>query len=207
MVPSWHGINPCYLLTFILGGFYQSIGRSFRKLLRPFFLPPAFSPTAVKPLVAAATSTPVASAIPHRPSFIPPPQTPLKWAYDIAGIVATQAAINFTVVPFCVLDVRRSLQAWGAVGFYGIWFVVVPMLALNLGAGKFLGKQLKARDAKYAKSVSREERKMDEERIAWEKKQEAKRVQRGEGVASIGPDVEELVGDDLKGPKVPEKEL
>ena len=135
----------------------------------------------------------------------------MKWAYDIAGIVCTQAGINYTCAPFVVLNFRDSLAVWGSVGFYGIWAVALPMAALNLGGAKWLSRQLKIRDAKYAKKGSAEERQMEEERIKWEKREEDKRVRRGEGVASLGMDVEELAGVESKsavgGKKVPEKEL
>ncbi|KAM0749795.1 MBOAT-domain-containing protein [Meredithblackwellia eburnea MCA 4105] len=231
----WHGINPCYLLTFVLGGFYQSLGRSLRALVRPFFLPPAFSPA----MVAKAASTPAPSAPPTpapsspalsgagtstppitkpaqagpftRPSFIPPPQTPLKWTYDIIGIIATQSALNFIVVPFILLGVRPSFAAWHVVYYYGIFLVAIPMLALNLGLAGVLKRQLKIRDAKWEKKVSEEEREMEVERIKWEKREEEKRIMRGEGVASMGLDVEKMAEEEEKvakeKEKVPEKEL
>ncbi|KAL8279887.1 hypothetical protein RQP46_007737 [Phenoliferia psychrophenolica] len=202
----WHGINPCYLLTFVLGGFYQSVGRSLRKLVRPFFLPPAFSPTVPVPS-SSTTSTPSSTTSSSRPSFIPPPQTPQKWIYDLLGIAATQAGINFIVTPFCVLDVGRSFAAWGSVGYYGIWAVLVPMALLNLGGAKWLSKEIKKRDARAGKGGREEERKMEEERVRWEKSQEEKRVKRGEGVASLGMDVEELAKEEAGAKKVPGKEL
>ncbi|KAL8287422.1 hypothetical protein RQP46_003280 [Phenoliferia psychrophenolica] len=131
----WHGINPCYLLTFIMGGFYQALATT--------------------------------SSILHRPSFIPPPQPPRKWAYDILGVLCTQSGINFIVVPFCALEIRSSLAIWRSVGYYGIWACLVPLIAFRLGGAKHLSKLLKIRDARYADQCQVTWKTGEEVQINW----------------------------------------
>lgn len=177
----WHGVNPCYLMTFVLGGLNQSLARTLRRSLRPFFLPPSPPPS---------TST---GYVPLSPSA--PPQSLLKWIYDIAGILATQIVLNFAVAPFMLLSVESSLKAWGSVNWYGIWGVLIPMIVLGFGGRKELDRRIKLRNLRAAKGkVEEKEEKEETRRVEWEEKMEQKRKLRGEeGVASLGMDVEELV--------------
>lgn len=180
-VSRWHGVNPCYLMTFVLGGLNQSLARTLRRSLRPFFLPPSPPPS---------TST---GYVPLSPSA--PPQSLLKWIYDIAGILATQIVLNFAVAPFMLLSVESSLKAWGSVNWYGIWGVLIPMIVLGFGGRKELDRRIKLRNLRAAKGkVEEKEEKEETRRVEWEEKMEQKRKLRGEeGVASLGMDVEELV--------------
>lgn len=84
----WHGTNPGYYLTFVMGAFLQTMGRIFRRNLRPIFL--------------HADGKPKAN----------------KWVYDIVCYVTTQLAFGFIVQPFVVLELRQSLYVWLTVYFY-----------------------------------------------------------------------------------------
>ncbi|KAM0792801.1 hypothetical protein ACM66B_002570 [Microbotryomycetes sp. NB124-2] len=203
----WHGVNPCYLMTFVLGGFYQSIGRLLRALVRPFFLPPGSVPLPPKsnkappaPAVALATEKKTDKPAPPPAKTPAPPQTPLKWAYDIAGIIVTQLALNFAVAPFMLLSVRASWQAWKVVYFYGLAMAVVPLLVFNLGLAKTLKRALRKRDEKVAARAATEEEK---KQLQWEQRyegeRERKRLARMEsGIPSIAPDVERMMEEEQR---------
>ncbi|GAA5928633.1 hypothetical protein JCM3775_004589 [Rhodotorula graminis] len=217
----WHGVNPCYLMTFVLGGFCQALNRSLRAGLRPFFLPPG-ALQAPNPLSASAPPLPKLDILKHkqaveaakkeggaaaaavvkvpgtseRVKLAAPPQTPLKVAYDVAGTLATQAVLNFAVVPFLLLNVHSSMLAWRSVSFYGLALVFVPFVLLNfLGGLPMLKRAQRKRDAEAAKRHKRTTADDEQERrrVEWEKSEEDKRRRRGEGVPSLGIDVEELV--------------
>ncbi|KAK4049456.1 Lysophospholipid acyltransferase [Microbotryomycetes sp. JL201] len=212
----WHGVNPCYLMTFVLGGFYQSIGRLLRALVRPFFLPPG----SVPPPKSFKTPTPAqndpktmkpaqSSAPPAKTP--PPPQTPLKWAYDVAGIIVTQLALNFAVAPFMLLSVRASWQAWRVVYFYGLAMAALPLLVFNLGLARHLKRTLRRRDEKAAARAATEDEK---KQLQWEQRyegeRERKRLARMEsGIPSIAPDVERMMEEEKRQAESPEgkKEL
>jgi len=159
----------------------------------------------------------------ERVKLAAPPQTPLKIAYDVAGTLATQAVLSasllppsssaaeqgagadlaartfladFAVVPFLLLDVHSSILAWRSVSYYGLALVFVPFVVLNfLGGLPALKKAQRKRDAEAAKRHKRttEEDEQERRRVEWEKSEEDKRRRRGEGVPSLGIDVEELV--------------
>lgn len=191
-------------MTFILGGFLQSLGRTLRALVRPFFLPPGSVPPppskTSKPQSAAtsaATSeTDTAAPAPPQPprKIPPPPQTPIKWFYDVVGIIATQLALNFAVAPFMLLSIEASITAWRAVYFYGLVMAFLPILVFRLGLAGLLKAKLKKRDHKATSEAALQERK----RIEWEAENERKRKLRGEGIASMGMDVERLMEEEEK---------
>lgn len=102
--------------------------------------------------------------------------------------------LNFLVAPFLLLEVRTSLLAWSSVHFYGLWMIFLPLVVLHLGGAKVLRVMLKKRDARHLEKGERERNEREErERREWERREEEKRRLRGEGVASLGLDVEELV--------------
>ncbi|GAA5924596.1 lysophospholipid acyltransferase [Sporobolomyces koalae] len=193
----WHGFNPCYLLTFVLGGFAQSLGRLLRNHIRPFFLPPGSTAKPTSP--AHATPAPIptvkldssAPTLPEKVKVRAPPQSLLKTVYDIVGIVSTQLVLNFAVVPFLLLDVPSTLQAWKTVGWYGLIMVFGPTLVFNLGLAKSLKSKIKKRDARAERTHEEEEN--ERLRLAWEKSEEDKRQRRGEGVPGMGMDIETMM--------------
>lgn len=193
-------------MTFVLGGFCQSLGRSLRSCVRPFFLPPGSVPlpkSATAPSLPSAPSTPATekveptlTAINHptvadaRKKMVAPPQTPLKWAYDIAGIVATQLALNFAVAPFLLLSVRDSLAAWASVDYYGLIGVGIPILVFKFGLAAAFKKALRKRDEKAVRKAGGEE---ERKRLAWEREEQRKAAARGKGIPSMGMDVEQML--------------
>ncbi|GAA5862519.1 hypothetical protein JCM8547_002091 [Rhodosporidiobolus lusitaniae] len=211
----WHGVNPCYLMTFVLGGFCQALNRSLRAGLRPFFLPPgalSVPNPAAAPITAPDVKVDKAAAPAGKVKIAAPPQTPAKTLYDILGTVATLVVLNFAVVPFLLLDVPSSLAAWRAVHYYGLVLVFVPFTLLNLLGGlRYIKAAQKKRDAcagAGGKKASKEEQEQERKRVEWERNEEEKRKRRGEGFASMGLDVEEMVErEERQGRKNARKEL
>lgn len=105
--------------AFILGGFLQSIGKQLRKNLRPFFLPPNYAELSVEKKRAADT-------------------TPIKRFYDLLSWIAVQTSLNFTVMPFLLLEIRPTLQAWATVHYYGLFMIFLPFAFFQFGGGKVL---------------------------------------------------------------------
>lgn len=85
----WHGTLPGYYLTFILGAFIQSIGKTFRKNFRPIFISKNGSNV-----------------------------SPYKTYYDIFSFFITQMAFGYAVQPFVILELRPSLAIWKTVYFW-----------------------------------------------------------------------------------------
>lgn len=97
----WHGTRPGYYLAFVIGAFLQTVGKLYRRNLRPMFL--------------RADGTAKRS----------------KWIYDAVGYVATELAVGFMVQPFVILDFKRSVQCWAAVNYYIIGVVAATMAVFN----------------------------------------------------------------------------
>lgn len=85
----WHGTRPGYYMTFVMGAFYQTIGRIYRRNFRPMFLKSD----------GTGKST--------------------KIIYDIISYFVTQLAFGYAVHPFVILDFKKSLQCWSTVYYYG----------------------------------------------------------------------------------------
>jgi flagellar biosynthesis/type III secretory pathway M-ring protein FliF/YscJ len=100
-----------------------------------------------------------------------------------------------------LLSVKDSVACWKAVNYYGFFIVFGPIVVLHLGLAGLLKRALMRRDAR---AVSREEREEEVKRVEWEKREEAKSERRGEGIAALGMDVEELAeeGEEEKEKKV-----
>lgn len=208
----WHGFNPCYLLTFVLGGFAQSLGRLLRNHVRPFFLPPGSTTTTKTSPPSRATPAPVpsvkidpsssSSSAPTTTTTTAvvkvraPPQTRVKTLYDVVGIASTQLVLNFAVTPFLLLDVSRTVQAWRSVGFYGLLMVFVPTVLFNLGLKGVLKTRIKRRDQLAVRTKDEDE--VERKRLEWERFEEEKRLRRGEGVPGIGMDIETMMDEERK---------
>lgn len=95
----WHGTQPGYYLTFVLGAFYQSVGKVFRRNIRPIFM-------------EADGVTPGKN----------------KVYYDIVTYFVTQIGFGYVVQPFVVLNLTRSLKLWSSVHFFGHVFVLLTIL-------------------------------------------------------------------------------
>ncbi|ABN67625.2 predicted protein [Scheffersomyces stipitis CBS 6054] len=85
----WHGTRPGYYLTFVLGAVSQSLGKIYRRNLRPIFL-------------EADGKTP----------------KPTKIYYDIVSLIVTQLLFGFISQPFVILDFKLSLYCWATAYFY-----------------------------------------------------------------------------------------
>lgn len=143
----WHGVNPCYILTFVLLGFEQALGREMRKVARPWLLPPA-SPAPTPSIKSAKPSeivTPDAPPASHIKLSTPPPSF-AKRIYDLLGTVTTITAINFAVAPFMLLNVRDTFAVWKATNYYGFFMVLGPMLLLRAGAAGMSKRGLRRRE-------------------------------------------------------------
>lgn len=94
-----------------------------------------------------------------------------------------------------VLDFIPSLLIWRSVNYYALYFIFVPFAFFSLfGGGKLLKGMERKRNAVWEKKEG--EREEENKRVAFEEQEEAKRVQRGEGVPSLGMDVEELFAEE-----------
>ncbi|KAF8681605.1 membrane-bound acyltransferase family [Rhizoctonia solani] len=113
----WHGFCGGYYLTFILGGFIQTVARQCRTFLRPLFAPPLLSPP---PKGQKKQATKVLSSS--------PPPTLSKRVYDFLGIVCTQLILNYVAGPFCLLTISASIKSWSNMAWYGHIMVFVPLL-------------------------------------------------------------------------------
>lgn len=85
----WHGTRPGYYLTFVMGAFIQTMGKIYRRNLRPIFL-------------EADGKTP----------------KPSKKIYDVVCFLVTQLTFGFVCQPFVILDFKKSLACWATVNYY-----------------------------------------------------------------------------------------
>ncbi|CUM64047.1 uncharacterized protein PRCAT00001635001 [Priceomyces carsonii] len=85
----WHGTRPGYYMVFVMGAFMQSLGKIYRRNLRPIFL-------------QKDGKTPKKS----------------KKYYDIVCYLTTQLTFGFVVQPFVILDFKKSIYAWSICYFY-----------------------------------------------------------------------------------------
>lgn len=99
----WHGTRPGYYLTFVMGAYIQTLGKIYRRNLRPLFL----------------------EADGHT-------GTKYKWAYDVVCFFVTQLAFGFICQPFMILNFGLSLYCWSTVYFY-VPVVTVLTLAIFKG--------------------------------------------------------------------------
>src|ERR1700742_3328519 len=104
-------------MTFVLGGFIQTAQRNVRSTVRPLILP-----------AAASFDKTIAT---QNPSM-------LKRAYDIMGTLTTVLIINFTVIPFILLDVGPSLEGWRQTHYYGHIMIGGALLFFWVGGKKWL---------------------------------------------------------------------
>ncbi|KAL6298114.1 MBOAT-domain-containing protein [Sparassis latifolia] len=171
----WHGISGGYYLTFVTGGFMQTAGRLCRAYLRPLFLPPTY--------VASRTAP-------------PPPQTPLKRLYDLAGIVCTTLMLNYAGAPFMLLTMHDSLAGWSALQWYGHWMIGGALLFFYSGGRRLLKEAQVARVKKAGLYV--------EKNIADRTRDDSKAVPIlppvGDAVREMETEFERLM-DDVMSPK------
>lgn len=111
--PSTSSLTSCFreLVAFVTAGFCTSLGRPFRHLIRPFFLPQ-----------------------PPRKS------SPFKALYDFLGWFFVQSTLNYLVLPFFLLDLKSALTGWHRMGWYGHILIFGAYGALQLGGRAWLVK-------------------------------------------------------------------
>ena len=120
--------------AFLLGGFFQALGRILRKNVRPFALPSNYATLSAANRSVADRST-------------------KKRVYDILSIISVQLALNFTVMPFLLLELKPTLKAWHWVHFYGLYICFVPLAFFRFGGGRQITKALKDREQKAGISI------------------------------------------------------
>ncbi|WVF71254.1 hypothetical protein IAT40_006056 [Kwoniella sp. CBS 6097] len=130
----WHGIDPGYYLAFVLGGVLTSLGRQFRRFVRPYFLP---------------SST---SSLNNRTSTA-------KFAYDTLGRIIVQLTINYTACAFILLSFKDCIRAWNRMYWYTHILVIVSMAFFHFGGRRALRKGLEQRgklpaDKSFSSSAS-----------------------------------------------------
>ncbi|KAI0736106.1 MBOAT, membrane-bound O-acyltransferase family-domain-containing protein [Fomitopsis betulina] len=136
----WHGIHGGYYLTFAFGGFIQTVQRLCRRHIRPLFLPADYVDVRGAP---------------------PPPRATIKLAYDLAGTLVTILILNYTVIPFMVLDMRSSVAAWGNLWWYGHLLVGGALVFFNGGGVRALKRVQAKRVGKAASRAGTEEKDSD----------------------------------------------
>ncbi|AOA63715.1 Broad-specificity lysophospholipid acyltransferase [Komagataella phaffii CBS 7435] len=85
----WHGTKPGYYLSFVSGAFYQTIGKIFRRNIRPIFTTKDAEPV-----------------------------TRYKTLYDIVSWTVTHLAFGYLVQPFVILEFKKSIKVWSSVYFF-----------------------------------------------------------------------------------------
>ncbi|CUA70341.1 lysophospholipid acyltransferase [Rhizoctonia solani] len=130
----WHGFCGGYYLTFVLGGFIQTVARQCRSFLRPLFTPPLLSPPPKGQKQQTIKSLP------------PPPPTLPKRTYDILGMLCTQLILNYVAGPFCLLTISTSIKSWSNMAWYGHIMVFGPLLFFKSPATGILKKMVTKRE-------------------------------------------------------------
>lgn len=85
----WHGTLPGYYLTFIIGAFMQTVGKIFRRNLRPMFISKDGSNV-----------------------------SPFKKVYDLVCWTLTQLSFGYCIQPFILLRLGPSIALWASCYFW-----------------------------------------------------------------------------------------
>lgn len=133
-----HGLEPGYYLAFITGGIYVSLGRQFRRFVRPFVLP---APTDISG---------------HSPNSLPKYPYPnlSKRIYDVLGWAMVQMNLNYTATAFLILGFKDSLRAWNRMWWHGHLMIIAASLFFHFGGRKALQKQLPPVEKKQVPSIN-----------------------------------------------------
>ncbi|MES1910815.1 MAG: hypothetical protein MHM6MM_003344 [Cercozoa sp. M6MM] len=99
----WHGFYPGYYLFFVSSALLSAADGVGRATLRRFFV----------------TEKENKAPLEH-----------LRWLYNFVGFVFTYTGVNYFGVAFEFLDWRRSVAAWGTLGWWGHWLCPLLVVAL-----------------------------------------------------------------------------
>ncbi|KAI0080680.1 MBOAT-domain-containing protein [Panus rudis PR-1116 ss-1] len=127
----WHGFAGGYYLAFATGAFAQTVGRLCRTYIRPLFLPASY---------VAARGAP------------PPPQTFLKRAYDVIGIVNTLIVLNYMAGPFMLSTIENCLITWSRLWWYGHFLLGGALVFFYCGGIRML-RRIQAQRVKQAGGI------------------------------------------------------
>ncbi|ORY75100.1 MBOAT, membrane-bound O-acyltransferase family-domain-containing protein [Protomyces lactucae-debilis] len=119
----WHGFYPGYYLAFMLGAFAQTMGKYYRRNLRPFFLQDDLK-------------TPTAN----------------KWMYDVVCWAVTQWSWAYIVQSFVVLSFKDSLKFDLRYGFYVHVGMLLTVAFFKSPAGALVKRQVRQRQQLLEKS-------------------------------------------------------
>lgn len=82
---------------------------------------------------------------------------PNKRYYDVLSWLTTQLAFSFTVAPFILLSIHRSMLAWARVYFYCIIGVTACSVFLLTPGKTWLARKVKARASRPTEGLKRAE--------------------------------------------------
>ena len=108
-------------VAFFLAGVFSSLARSLRRHVRPVFFGDARSPNPTIKTIG-------------RYDF-------WQLFYTSLSIAAVQVTLNFTVAPFIVLDLDKSLSAYAGMWWYGVILAASGFAAFKAGAGKWFDQR------------------------------------------------------------------
>lgn len=131
-------------MTFLLGGFVQSLARSLRRHIRPFFFS---DPRTPNPSLWTLSS-----------------YTPSQLFYSIISIASVQLVINYAAIPFILLDLSTSLEGWKVMLFYGHALTGAGLLLFMAGAGTVLDR-LNGNAAAKARARKEAKERMEREKV------------------------------------------
>jgi lysophospholipid acyltransferase len=123
-----HGLEPGYYLAFITGGIYVSLGRQFRRLVRPL-------------VMSASTDSTQSSEAPNSLPKYPYPNL-AKRVYDVIGWSMVQMNLNYTACAFLILGFKDSLRAWNRMWWYGHVMIIASSLFFHFGGKAALKQRL-----------------------------------------------------------------
>lgn len=121
-------------VAFVTAGLLSYLGRQFRRLIRPYFLP--------------AGSAGAAKDVPQwsHPALA-------KRAYDVVGWFNVQVTLNYLAAAFLLLDFKASVSAWTRCWWYGHVAIFATLGALHFGGRRWLKSGLYSRGRPGAPGV------------------------------------------------------
>lgn len=100
----WHGFYPGYYLFFLTGGVLTEAARDARRRLRPRFM-------------KADGVT---------------PNVPLKYVYDVAGIIIAELALSYSGAAFLLLSLENAWKVWSSMNFVGHFIIIGFFILIRL---------------------------------------------------------------------------